>query len=687
MKRFFTILKGRIAPLGILSFILAAAILYQAGVYDFSFIRRSDNYGDLNLTPTPGSPNFSGGAVENTDAPAVSDDVLDSLNSSPNISDNDGTSTPSEELDRDGIYESFPLASVYTAEGYSVSYRDYGNDQILAEITLDLPDAMHGANKLVVEFSSAREEEGSIPYSTKKFSSTLSMAVELYMGYLMIDDGSEITICTIDGKKIGSYEHTYMTPAYTRDTQNKPLFHLIAEGYDTYYELNEATGEFKLSKYDDEIDGRGLYYDYLPEFGLSDNGYKRFYHLVSCIVEMKKEDASDYIESGVPPANTSDTSSSSTAAPTEPGASAPAQQEQTAAPAAPSESPATGASELSLARLPRTEILFSTDTIADLLSGGSVTEAAPSPETKPETQPETVPETKPDVTPDVPESTSTPGSDTQGADSAPTSDTNPPAATTTGQKYSNYTISEDKLYVSVEIMERRWGFGRYDYASTAEYRNAPDESKLAKFYKYYRLYNFKDGLCAAVDRDGRMSFVNVYANPVVTRTGEYYGQSNRKFLTGYAEPLYKGTDAIGSLYFDEGYVMVRQIDIDYKYKDKLSGDYQYLVSDKGERFPIPAGYNLLSYSDGVLLLERDGYYGYYSTEGKWIAQPIFTYARPFAEGLGVLGFSGSKKGVIDRKGNLIVPFKYDYISALSCGTFAVYNEDGWKLIAKLEKQG
>ena len=674
MKRFFTFIKGRIAPLGILSFILAAAILYQAGVYDFSFIRRSDNYGDPNLTPTPTTPQFQGGAAENPNAPAVSDEILDSLNSSPNISENDGTNAPSAELEREGVYDVFPLMSEYTADGYSISYKDYGNDLILAEITLDLPEAMHGANKLVVEFSSARDEEGSIPYSTKKFSSTLSMAVELYMGYLLIDDGSSITISTIDGKKIGSYSHTYMTPAYTRDTQNKPLFHLVAEGYDTYYELDEETGEFKLSKYDDELDGRGLYYDYLPEFGLSDNGYKRFYHLVSCIVEMKKEDASDYIGSGVPPANVSDSSSASSApaSPDTPTTAAPS----TEAPVAPSEVGPIQEAQITLARLPRTEILFSTDTIADLLTGGAVTEATPGTEA----------ESSPAVSPDT-ESGSSPESDTgtQGADSAPTSDTAPSAVTTSG-KYSNYTLSEDSLYVSVEIMERRWGFGRYDFAYTAEYKNAPDEAKLAKFYQYYRLYNFKDGLCAAVQRDGRMSFVNVYARDVVTRTGEYYGQGNRKLLTGYAEPLLKGVDAIGSLYFDEGYVMVRQIDIDHKYKDKLSGDYQYLVSDKGEKFPIPAGYKLLSYGDGVLLLERDGYYGYYSIEGKWIAQPIFTYARPFAEGLGVLGFSGSKKGVIDREGNLIVPFKYDYISALSCGTFAAYNEDGWKLIAKLEKK-
>ena len=733
MKRFFTFIKGRIAPLGILSFILAAAILYQTGAYDFSFITRSDNYGDHNLTNTPTTPQFSGGAVENPSAPAVSDEVLDSLNSSGNISNNTGTGSeniPSAELERPGKYEGFSASDSYTADGYSISYKDYSDSTILAEISLDLPTAEYGANKLIVEFTSARKEEGAIPYSTKKFSSALSMSVELYMGYLLIDDGSQISIMNNDGTTIGSYPHTYMTPAFARDLSDKPLFHLIAEGYEKYYTLNEETGEFVLSSYDDEFDSRGVYYDYLPGFGLSDNGYKRFSHIVSCIVEMAKKDATDYIESGVPPLTTGTTST--TTAPTQPdstnAATPPATEQTTVAPAPETQPPATeppateptpteptvtepvvteptatdspateptsiestateptvteptpteptvtepttepsapsaidnseGSVQVYLARPPRTEILFASETVAQLLSGNGV---------------QVLPEPTPDAA--APE-----------AATAPTSDTDSPVTTTV--KYSNYTQTKDGLFVSVEVMERRWGFGKYDYKYSADYKNAPDESKLSNFYKYYRLYNFKDGLCAAVDRDGRMSFRDIYGKAIVTRTGEYYGQSNRMFLTGYAEPLLRGVDAIGSLYFDEGYVMVRQIDIDHKYKNTLSGDYQYLVDNKGERFPLPSGYNLLSYSDGVMLLERDGYYGYYSTEGKWIAQPIFTYARPFAEGLGVLGFSGSKKGVIDREGNLIVPFKYDHISNVSCGTFAVYDENGWKLIAKLEKQG
>ncbi|MBQ1934601.1 MAG: WG repeat-containing protein, partial [Clostridia bacterium] len=91
--------------------------------------------------------------------------------------------------------------------------------------------------------------------------------------------------------------------------------------------------------------------------------------------------------------------------------------------------------------------------------------------------------------------------------------------------------------------------------------------------------------------------------------------------------------------------------------------------------------------DGVLLLERDGLYGYYSIEGRWIAQPIFTFARPFAEGLGVIGFANGIKGVIDTEGNVVIPFEYEEISQVSTGIIAAYSETigNWQFFGKVAK--
>lgn len=645
MKRFFSHIAKRIAPMALLSAILVAAILYQNGVYEIAFITRSDNYDGQQQTgtDTPSTPIFSDGAVENTDAPLVSDSVLDELNGSSNIS-SDSSSADSEtrrpELDMSGKYESFGKLSDYTSQNFSISYKDYTSSSVLAEITLDgslLPSNLYGGNRIYVKFTSAVDKEDGIPYSVREFDSDTSMAVELYMGYIIIDNGETLSLFSGEGAQLGSFDRMYFTPAYTRDSENNALFYLTQQGSEDFYRFDTASRNFVLADYDDELDNRGLYFDYTPDYGLSDNEYNRYNAIVNCIVEMTHEQAFDYTAPNTAPPIT-EPAPDTTAPETE--TSAP--ETETSAPETETSSPETETSssetdtsaedtstQTLLRRLPRTEILFASDTVMELLN------AAPS------------------------------------------------GSTTTN--YSNYTLSEDGKTVFVELMERRWAFDVADYMQSQEYLSAPDDKKLSEHYKYYRLYNFTDGLCATVARDGVLSFRDTAGNEIISRDTEYFGQNNRKLLTSYAEPLLKGIDSIGSLYFDDGLVMIRQIDIDSQFTDKLSGDYSYLVDKNGKKFSIPAGYELIAYSDGVLLLEKDGYYGYYSNEGKWIAQPIFTYARPFAQGLGVIGFSGSKKGVVDTQGNLIIPFKYDYISQVSSGIIALYGDEGWKLIAKMDK--
>ena len=84
MKKLLSAITRRGAALSVLSVILAAAILYQCGMYELPFITRTEDGTDTGITST--TPHFSDGAVENTDAPPVSSDVIDSLNSSANIS-------------------------------------------------------------------------------------------------------------------------------------------------------------------------------------------------------------------------------------------------------------------------------------------------------------------------------------------------------------------------------------------------------------------------------------------------------------------------------------------------------------------------------------------------------------------------------------------------------------------------
>ncbi|MBR6603010.1 MAG: WG repeat-containing protein, partial [Clostridia bacterium] len=164
--------------------------------------------------------------------------------------------------------------------------------------------------------------------------------------------------------------------------------------------------------------------------------------------------------------------------------------------------------------------------------------------------------------------------------------------------------------------------------------------------------------------------------------------ASRYIVSEYAEPLYRNSEnSKGYLYFDEGLVRVRKLERDYTFRNLIYSDSDVLLYPDGSEFKIPSGFTLVSYSEGVLVLKgNDGKYGYYHKNGYWIAQPIYTEIRPFSEGLGVIGFLGGKKGVIDINGNIVIPFAYEYITAPSDGVLTLYSyEKGWKILVKMEK--
>ena len=145
----------------------------------------------------------------------------------------------------------------------------------------------------------------------------------------------------------------------------------------------------------------------------------------------------------------------------------------------------------------------------------------------------------------------------------------------------------------------------------------------------------------------------------------------------YAFPSIMGIESIGASGFDNGYLRLRIITSSMMSDSlgKVVLDKDYLVDTTGAKFPIPEGYTLEGYSDGILLLRSmDGLYGYYSIQGDWIAQPLYTYARPFIQGLAVLGSENGTVGMIDTKGNIVLPFVYTSIEDVSSGLIVTYCE-------------
>ena len=155
----------------------------------------------------------------------------------------------------------------------------------------------------------------------------------------------------------------------------------------------------------------------------------------------------------------------------------------------------------------------------------------------------------------------------------------------------------------------------------------------------------------------------------------------------YAEPFERDEYKLGHYYYDDGLIRMRVVErLPYKL-NIYENDYEVLIDTNGKRSNVvPEGYNLVSYSDGILLVERNGRYGYYHRDGYWVVQPIYTYAAPFIEGLAVLGVN-DKFGVIDTSGNVVIPFHYSSISNASTGIFACYSEAyGWQILAKVSKK-
>lgn len=205
--------------------------------------------------------------------------------------------------------------------------------------------------------------------------------------------------------------------------------------------------------------------------------------------------------------------------------------------------------------------------------------------------------------------------------------------------------------------------------------------------KYYFASDFNaNGIAMVADVDGKVSLINKSGRTILKPFKEpvYLNERNRRPVSlGYYLPESYGLDSLGMFTFSHGLTMVRYCQNDY-YDNALVHDAKILVDIYGKEFDIPKGYNLVNYSDGILLLEKDGYYGYLDYTGCWIVQPIYTYAQPFIEGLAVVGYANGRKCVVDTAGEAVIPFSYTEISNVSSGVLSAYSaSEGWVLYNKM----
>lgn len=212
-------------------------------------------------------------------------------------------------------------------------------------------------------------------------------------------------------------------------------------------------------------------------------------------------------------------------------------------------------------------------------------------------------------------------------------------------------------------------------------------------YKFTSAYAFTSNRGAVTEEDNRgaMYFVNENGRRAFETVFTYVNEHDRYVTEYMLPPLTNGIESIGFYYFDAGLTRVRKQTVDYynyavRNVVRVVEDEDMLIRPDGTEYALPAGCTLEGYSEGRILLCRDGKYGFLSVEGEWIAQPIYASATPFIGGLSVLATDDGRYGMIDRDGDIVLPFTYDSISQNSSGLIAAYREEnGWSIFRVMEK--
>ncbi|MBQ4137411.1 MAG: WG repeat-containing protein [Clostridia bacterium] len=201
-------------------------------------------------------------------------------------------------------------------------------------------------------------------------------------------------------------------------------------------------------------------------------------------------------------------------------------------------------------------------------------------------------------------------------------------------------------------------------------------------YDYLRIFNFSEGLAAAVLPDSSISFIDKDGKVVIEGVHTYRNTSDRHVDRMYVLPDTFGTESIGQLYFDHGIAVVREKTVDYVYKENTISDTSTVIKANGEKLGILRDYNVICASDGAVVVERDGRYGVFTSEERWALQPVYEKIEPYYEGLAVVKQNG-KYALYDRSGNIVLPALFDYISPVSMGKIVAYEENkGFMLFEK-----
>ena len=529
MKKFLSQLKKpavRAVQLILIFGIAFLVLLYFMGAYDLSFLDRYKLLDD-GRTNSAGGNMFSDALHdlidegEDVTVPAETDEAGETIpenSAEPAVSYRTSAAKALAETQLEDKPAAIPSLETLAESGYTAADDTYDyipGESALGRMTFSyqLPETYSLRKRLTTRNTVIYPSDDSEKYiETKQFREERP-AIELYMGYILMDDGSDVFLISSDGTPLCRYDAKRYEPAYVRDSEDRPLFMRENNGTTAYFYLSEDGSQFMISDYDPKKDGRGLSFDYPSDYG--------------------KSDATNII--------------------------------------------------------------------------------------------------------------------------------------------TTYSRELD----------------RFGYLTADE--NGNSTGVLAS-YKYTSALPFTNGLGAVTTTDNRggMFFLNEHGREAFDACFMYLSEHNRYTIENLMPPLTDGIESIGFYYFDHGFTRVRRQKIDnwnwvMRGLVRVVSDVDCLIRPDGSEYELPLGYTLEGYSDGCILLSKNGAFGFMDYTGAWIAQPIYTDAIPFVNGLAALKTADGRWGMIDTLGNIVLPFTYDSVSQVSGGLVAAYREEnGWTVFRLMQ---
>lgn len=226
------------------------------------------------------------------------------------------------------------------------------------------------------------------------------------------------------------------------------------------------------------------------------------------------------------------------------------------------------------------------------------------------------------------------------------------------EKIKQYNSLDDQFYLYLSNSSGKFGLERKSDGRNilpAEYDAILKKDKnyytLIKKQKYYGLMHKSGNIVVNAMYDEEISYSSEHPFPV-KKNGKYgYLNPEGKVITPFE------FDYAGSMKMNNCFgTVTASIEVDNKWG----------VIEKTGKIIIPAIYESLKCSEGILVAEMNGKYGLIDRYGKVTVAFTYDHIGEFSEGLAAVKLN-NKYGYIDKTGKLVIPIKYLYAGKFNNG--------------------